>query len=122
MHVHGTAGARWKNFLELRRLLRALGDEVRLNIVHTLATQGETKVTDLAEALLVSQPLVSWHLAILRRAELVVTRRNGREVYCSLNRDHYARCITLLGGVITESGAPEAPTYDVRDPSRVAPR
>jgi DNA-binding transcriptional ArsR family regulator len=42
-------------------------------------------VTELARALHVSQPLVSFHLRPLRLIGLVQVRRAGREAYCSLN-------------------------------------
>jgi ArsR family transcriptional regulator len=70
----------------MRAHLRALGGVVRLQVLHLLAGQGEMNVTDLARALRVSQPLVSWHLGVLRRVELVSMRRQGRQVWYSLNR------------------------------------
>ncbi|MEO7000187.1 MAG: metalloregulator ArsR/SmtB family transcription factor [Ktedonobacterales bacterium] len=97
----------WQNYVELRKMLRALGDEVRLNIVHVLAATGasgdsarEVNVTDLAELLAVSQPLISWHLGALRRTGLVRTTRIGREVYCALDLTRYRFCLRLLGKVL----------------------
>lgn len=95
-----TTPSGWQEYTELKKMLRALGDEVRLNILHALALGDEVKVTDLAQRLAVSQPLVSWHLTILRHMEFVRTRRQGREVYCSLDQARYARCGELLGAVI----------------------
>ncbi|HEX5441354.1 MAG TPA: metalloregulator ArsR/SmtB family transcription factor, partial [Ktedonobacterales bacterium] len=69
----------WQDYIELEKLMRALGDKVRLNIVRILANSQEVNVTDLTQQLLISQPLVSWHLAILRRNGLVRTRRQGRQ-------------------------------------------
>ena len=94
-------------------MLRALGDSVRLNIVRALASADEVKVTDLAAQLAVSQPLVSWHLTILRRMEFVRTRRQGREVYCSLDAARYQQCVAMLAAVIGEQPA--------RQPARVGP-
>jgi len=105
----------WQNYVELRRMLRALGDEVRLNIVHALAgsehTDGEAggmNVTDLVERLAVSQPLISWHLGALRRAGLVRTKRIGREVYCTLDLPRYRLCLRLLGGLLEPGTQSEA--------------
>ena len=61
--------ADYEDYLELQRALRALGDEVRLNITRVLAGQGEVNVTDLALRLAVSQPLVSWHVGALVSGE-----------------------------------------------------
>lgn len=95
-------------YKELKRMLKALGDVVRLNMVHLLAGRKEMNVTDLTLALqplaqeghLISQPLVSWHLSKLRREGLVRTRRYGRLVYCSLDANRYQRCMRLLGDVV----------------------
>jgi DNA-binding transcriptional ArsR family regulator len=45
------------------------------------------RVSELAELCKVSQPRMSWHLRILRRAQVVRTRREGREVFCRLDRE-----------------------------------
>ena len=82
---------------DLRAALRALSDTARLRIVQYLATyDGEITVSDLTRALRISQPLVSWHLRQLRRAQLISTHRVGRQVLCSLNRARLADCSKLL--------------------------
>ena len=67
------------------RLFRALGDETRLRIVALLA-HGELCVCHLHEALALSQPNVSRHLAVLRAAGVVGDRRAGKWVYYRLLR------------------------------------
>ena len=42
-------------------------------------------VTELREKVPISQPLLSWHLSILRRAELVEARKDGRQVHYAVN-------------------------------------
>jgi ArsR family transcriptional regulator len=72
--------------LEVRpvsRLFKALGDETRLRIVALLA-HGELCVCHVQEALGLSQPNVSRHLAILRAAGVVEDRRDGSWVYYRL--------------------------------------
>jgi len=70
---------------EVARYFYALKDILRLRILVTLAHSGELTVTELARALHISQPLVSFHLRPLRLLGLVQVRRAGREVYCSAN-------------------------------------
>jgi len=55
---------------------RAFSDRTRLRILNLLRT-GETCVCDLVAVLGLSQPKVSRHLAYLRRAGLVVARKDG---------------------------------------------
>jgi DNA-binding transcriptional ArsR family regulator len=71
---------------ELRAYLRTVGDTIRLQILRFLSSHDEMNVTELSIALRISQPLLSWHLGVLKRGELVSIRREGRLVWYSLNR------------------------------------
>src|SRR5213593_4139236 len=62
---------------------RAFSDQTRLRILHLLQN-GELCVNDLVEIIDVPQPTASRHLAYLRRAELVVTRKEGQWIYYGL--------------------------------------
>jgi ArsR family transcriptional regulator len=73
------------------RLFKALGDETRLRIVALLA-HGELCVCHLQEALGLTQPAVSRHLATLRAAGVVEQRRDRRWVYYRLARQQSADC------------------------------
>jgi DNA-binding transcriptional ArsR family regulator len=68
----------------LRTLYRALGDETRLRMVGLLAEAGPMTVNELSSRVGLSQPLISWHLRILRLAGVVDTQRQGRSVICRL--------------------------------------
>ena len=68
----------------LRTLYRALGDETRLRMIALMAELGPVPVKTLSARVGLSQPLISWHLRILRLAGLIDTRRQGREVICKL--------------------------------------
>lgn len=85
---------------DLKNMMKALADMARLTIVYHLVQQGEITVTALAELLGLSQPLVSWHLRKLRRADLITTRRVGRLVFCSLNTSRFELCIQHLQSLI----------------------
>jgi ArsR family transcriptional regulator len=76
---------------DMARYFHALRDVLRLRILITLAESGEMTVTELAQALRVSQPLVSFHLNPLRVLGLVQVRRAGREVYCSVATEEIRR-------------------------------
>lgn len=58
-------------------VFRALADETRLRAVVLLHGEGELCVCELTEALGISQPKMSRHLATLRDACLVRSRRQG---------------------------------------------
>lgn len=69
--------------VDLEAVLKVLGDRTRLRILGLLL-HGETCVCDLHETLKVPQPKVSRHLAVLRNAGLVETRRQGLWVHYRL--------------------------------------
>ena len=68
----------------LRVLYRALGDETRLRIIGLLAEIGPMPVNVLSAKVGLSQPLISWHLRIMRLAGLIDTERQGRTTICRL--------------------------------------
>src|SRR5258708_1271918 len=63
----------------------------RLRILQRLGEKGEENVNDLAAHLRMSQPRISWHLRMLRVGGIIRTRREGRQVYCSLDVENIAR-------------------------------
>lgn len=65
------------------RLLKAVGDESRLRLLHLLC-QEELSVGDLTEILNLAQSRVSTHLMLLKEVGLVVDRRAGRRTYYSI--------------------------------------
>jgi ArsR family transcriptional regulator, arsenate/arsenite/antimonite-responsive transcriptional repressor len=73
------------------RLFKALGDETRLRIV-ALLSHGELCVCHLEDALGLSQPHVSRHLAVLRMAGVVQHRRQGSWVYYRIAPQPDADC------------------------------
>ena len=68
---------------QLETLFKALADATRLRILGLLLT-GEVCVCHIHESLRVPQSKVSRHLAYLRRAGLVQTRREGLWIYYRL--------------------------------------
>jgi ArsR family transcriptional regulator, arsenate/arsenite/antimonite-responsive transcriptional repressor len=75
----------------LSRLFKALSDDTRLRIV-ALLCHGELCVCHIEEALRLSQPKVSRHLATLRYAGVVEPHREGAWVYYRLARQQDADC------------------------------
>ncbi|MFO0810837.1 MAG: metalloregulator ArsR/SmtB family transcription factor [Gemmataceae bacterium] len=65
----------------LTQVFKLLADESRLRILLTLSREGEMHVTALCTMLGQSQPAVSHHLTLLRMADLVGFRRDGKFNY-----------------------------------------
>jgi ArsR family transcriptional regulator, cadmium/lead-responsive transcriptional repressor len=69
----------------------AFANPTRLRILQRLGEVGEESVNDLALHLRMSQPRISWHLRTLRVGGVIRTRRDGRQVDCSLDVENIAR-------------------------------
>ncbi|MEO8425447.1 MAG: metalloregulator ArsR/SmtB family transcription factor [Actinomycetota bacterium] len=80
--------------------LKALGHPVRLGVAMHLAAKPETCACDFAEVFGVSQPTISEHLRVLRKAGLVTTKRRGTQICYSLDPAavrEIARLVERLG-------------------------
>ena len=73
--------------------LKLLADRTRLHIMWALL-HGEHSVGELAGHVGVAAPAVSQHLAKLRLARLVNTRRDGNRIFYSAENEHVLRLVT----------------------------
>jgi len=74
---------------ELRKIvltLRAIGHDLRKKIIELLNEHESMNVTDIYVKLRIEQSVASQHLAILRRAGIVLTTRKGKFIYYTLNQ------------------------------------
>ncbi|HEX6655559.1 MAG TPA: metalloregulator ArsR/SmtB family transcription factor [Candidatus Limnocylindria bacterium] len=102
-----------RDLRRLRTFYKALGDETRLRIIGLLAEGGPMPVHALSAGVGLSQPLISWHLRILRLARLIDTQRQGRAVICRLRLAafeelHEAEARLIGGTVGVRAGHPAA--------------
>ncbi len=99
------------------RVCKALADPTRLLIINELR-DGPRSVGDLGEALGISQPNVSRHLALLRDRGFVTTERFGSSVHYSLASPKILRAVDLLREFMAEQlGRPAAPHLVVALPA-----
>lgn len=84
--------------LDSAPLLKAMANENRLRIL-CLLREGEMSVSELNSKLELSQSALSQHLAVLRREELVNTRRASQTIYYSLRGKHAEAVIDTLAGL-----------------------
>jgi len=82
-------GGQTADYSAVSSLFAALASPVRAAIVHRLTERGWS-VTELADELGVSQPLMSQHLRVLRGARVVAATRAGRTTIYALVDDHVA--------------------------------
>ena len=90
---------------------KALCDSTRQKILEMLREQ-EMCVGDIADAFHLSQPTISHHLNILKGADVVKSRKEGKQVYYSLNQDN----IQEYCGLLMAKFVPEMPHIAEKEP------
>ncbi|PYE37929.1 ArsR/SmtB family transcription factor [Psychrobacter fozii] len=81
--------------MQASQLLKSLSHPDRLLLLCQL-TQGEYCVSELESLVGVGQPSLSQQLGILRKDELVSTRREGKQIYYSIASDDALAVLDLL--------------------------
>jgi len=90
------------DFLNLKKaamILRALNHKLRQQIVKLIDENKKLTVTEIYIRLRLEQSVASQHLAILRRAGIVKTSRDGKFIYYSVNSsrvDDIMKCVHSL--------------------------
>src|SRR5215216_2526117 len=106
-----TVDARLPTVGALPGFLKALADPTRLRIISYLA-QRELCVCDLEELLGISQSMTSHHLGVLRRAGLLLARREDRDarwIYYRLNAEAIEALKDQFNGLLDLSGFDPTP-------------
>lgn len=87
------------DYAELRKavlVLRAVNHKLRQNIIDLLEETDSLTVTDIYIKLRLEQSVASQHLAILRRAGVVITDRNGKFIYYSIDKERISQISRLV--------------------------
>lgn len=78
------------DYLKIKKaalVLRAVNHKLRQLIIRTIYEHKRISVTDLYVKLRLEQSVASQHLAILRKADVVSTLREGKFIYYTVNTD-----------------------------------
>lgn len=87
------------DYTDLRKavlVLRAINHKLRQRIIHLLEENESMTVTDIYIKLRLEQSVASQHLAILRRAGVVSTERQGKFINYSLNKERLTQISELV--------------------------
>ena len=88
---------------KLTTVLRAMSNAKRLRILNELADGWERSVSELEGVIAsLSQSALSQHLARLRRANIVHTRRESQTIFYSIDDADVLRIIRLLGQIYND--------------------
>lgn len=103
--------------------LKVFAQPQRLMILSCLL-RGERSVSEIGEATEIAQPALSQQLGELRRASLVSTRREAKQVWYALADEGVAQCVRTMeatfGAAAADGAAVPAPPHPVAPP-RAAP-
>lgn len=75
----------YHNLKKAALVLRALNHKLRQQILNLIETEKKITVTEIYVRLRLEQSVASQHLAILRRAGIVTTQRDGKFIYYTVN-------------------------------------
>lgn len=81
------------DFLHLKKaalVLRAMNHKLRQQMIKLLDESERMTVTEIYVKLRLEQSVASQHLAILRRAGIVITQRDGKFIYYAINYERVA--------------------------------
>lgn len=88
-------------------LLRAIAHPLRLSIIEFIDKNGVINVNKIYNTLNLEQSITSQHLRILRNADVVETRREGKYIYYTLNYDKISQVDGALSSYLTSVNARE---------------
>jgi DNA-binding transcriptional ArsR family regulator len=80
-------------------ICKAFAHPTRLRLLDMLGN-GERGVSEIQMALNISKANLSQHLAILRAAGIISTRRNGKQVLCSISFPEVKQACTMIKQVL----------------------
>ena len=88
---------------KLTTVLREMSNAKRMRILNELSDGRERSASELEGVIAsLSQSALSQHLARLRRANIVRTRRESQTIYYSIDDSDVLRILRLLGHIYTD--------------------
>ena len=86
-----------KKLASMAKLLKAVANQNRLRIVSILLDNGEMTVNDICKRLQnCEQSLLSHHLAALKNAGVLTSRRDGRKIYYSSAKNEIENLLNCI--------------------------
>ena len=81
-------------------VLRALNHKLRQQILALIETEKKITVTEIYVRMRLEQSVASQHLAILRRAGIVNTQRDGKFIYYTVNHKRITEITTVVEDLV----------------------
>ncbi len=84
-------------------VFKALADSTRREILRLL-NEGEKTAGELVEKFPISGPSMSHHFNVLKQADLISARREGQQIYYSLNTTVFQDLMTMFFDLFIKDG------------------
>jgi len=81
---------------ECIELMRAMADKTRQEIIMTFTSAKEICVNDIAKQFTLSRPTISHHLNLMKRAKILNSRKEGKEIYFSINKKYIKELLSSV--------------------------
>jgi DNA-binding transcriptional ArsR family regulator len=88
---------------QMKKLGKGIGNTARYNMLEALM-KGPKTVSELVGIVKLSQPAVSQHLKTLKICNLVTDRKQGQEVYYTVNSEYMLGMLTALTANLMKQG------------------
>jgi len=85
-------------------MFKALADPTRRRILRMLS-DGEMSAGEIAGRFDITAPSMSHHFGVLKNADLVSTRREGQQIYYSINTTVFQDVMTLIFDLLAKEQA-----------------
>tara|TARA_Y100001954_G_C15647622_1_gene521001 strand:- start:296 stop:577 length:282 start_codon:yes stop_codon:yes gene_type:complete len=77
-------------------VLKAIGHPIRVQIILALANHGDMTVTELTEHLQIDQPIMSLHLAVLRKFNVILVTKDGKKSVYSILDNSVCQVVSII--------------------------
>ncbi len=96
------AGMNYDAVRKAAAVLRAVNHPIRQRVLRLLDDNQRVNATDIGVRMRLEKAITSQHLRILRDADAVTTRREGKEIYYGLNASRLAQIAALTAHIASE--------------------
>ena len=84
------------NIESLTKKLKAIANDKRLKILYYINSDEELSVGEIEKSVDLSQSALSQHLAVLRKEDVVKTRRKAQTIYYSIKDEKIKQILALV--------------------------
>lgn len=99
-HTHPELEIDMQKLRKSALILRAVNHKLRQEMIRLIHKQEKMTVTEIYVKLRLEQSVASQHLALLRRAGVVVTSRNGKYIFYSIDTERIDEINKLLDEIL----------------------